>query len=68
MAVVEASQLPAEKLGYHGGLKPLQLKIVDAVVRGDDVFGILPTGYGKSLCYTCLPLVYDNLFGTAAVR
>lgn len=38
------------KFGYetfHAG----QLEIIEAVLKGDDVIGILPTGLGKSLCY-----------------
>ena len=44
-------------------MKPEQLKVVEMFVRGNDVFGVLPTGYGKSLCYACLslPLLFDNL-------
>lgn len=39
-----------KKFGYetfHAG----QLEIIEAVLKGDDVIGILPTGLGKSLCY-----------------
>ena len=47
-------------MGYEG-MKSEQLQIIEAIVTGHDVFGVLPTGYGKSLCYACLPLVFDCL-------
>lgn len=49
-----------QKLGYSE-LKQEQLKVVMAFISGRDVFAILPTGYGKTLCYACLPLVFDEL-------
>ena len=55
-AVVHA----AKKLGYMS-VKPEQLQIVTSVVRGRDVFCVLPTGFGKSLCFMLLPYVYDEL-------
>ena len=30
-------------------------------VEGRDVFAILPTGFGKSLCYACLPASFDRM-------
>ena len=51
-----------QKLGYSE-LKQEQLKVVMAFVSGRDIFAILSTGYRKTLCYTCLPLVFDKLAG-----
>ena len=50
----------AEELGYQS-LKPEQLKVMQAFVSGRDVFAVLPTGFGKSLCYACLPCTFDKL-------
>ena len=36
-------------------LKPLQEEVIFKFIQG------LPTGFGKSFCYGCLPLVYDSL-------
>ena len=53
----------ARELGYTD-LKQEQLRVVEAFVEGRDVFAVLPTGYGKSLCYACLPIVFDKLLAT----
>ena len=58
-AVVAAA---AESLGYDS-LKPEQQRVVTEFVLGRDVFVALPTGFGKSLCYGCLPRVFDSLKG-----
>ena len=50
------------KLGF---IKSLQLEVVLAIATGQDVFGVLPTGYGKSLYYACLPILFDQLSGVA---
>ncbi len=48
-----------EKLGYS--VKSEQLEVITGILRRD-VFVVLPTGFGKSLCFQCLPLLYDRLF------
>ena len=50
MKVREAVRSPATELGYPE-LKPEQLEVVETSVKGRDVFAVLPTGYGKSLCF-----------------
>ena len=49
-----------QKLGYSQ-LKPEQLKVIVEFICGKDVFAVMPTGFGKTLCYACLPLVFDEL-------
>ena len=49
-------------MGYTK-LKPPQEEIITEYVLGKDVFVSLPTGFGKSICYGCLPIVFDKLRG-----
>ena len=47
-----------ERLGYST-MKPEQLQIVSGIVSERDVFAVLPTGFGKNLCYACLPTQFN---------
>ena len=59
--VGDSAAIAARTLGY-GTLKDLQRSVIVTFVNGNDVFAVLPTGYEKSLCFACLPLVFDILF------
>ena len=39
----------------YSELKAEQLKVIMKILRGSDVLAILPTVFGKTLCYACLP-------------
>ena len=41
-------------------MKLEQHQAVASILKGD-VFIILPTGFGKSACYQCLPMLYDSI-------
>ena len=58
--VKAAARQSAADLGYSL-LKPLQEEVVVQFATGHDVFAVLPTGFGKSLCYACLPSTFDKL-------
>jgi ATP-dependent DNA helicase RecQ len=47
----------------HSFVKEEQKLAIVSFLQGNDVFLCLPTGFGKSLCYFCLPGVYDILDG-----
>lgn len=51
----------AAKLGLR--LKDKQFDAIRLFCSGSDVFVSLPTGYGKSVIYGILPLVFDKLKG-----
>lgn len=51
-------------LAYHYGysqFRPGQEEIVEAILNGKDVLGVLPTGGGKSLCYQLPALAMEGL-------
>ena len=58
--IKNALQVAVTRLGFTEA-KEKQKEAVVAFVNGKDVFVSLPTGYGKSLCYTCLPFLFDTL-------
>ena len=46
--------------GYDS-FRPGQEKLIDAVLKGQDVFGIMPTGGGKSICYQIPALMLPGI-------
>ena len=50
------------QLGFNE-LKDKQLEAIVSFVGGQDTFVLLPTGYGKSVIYSMLPVVFDKLKG-----
>ena len=55
----DAFKVVANQLGYPS-VKAEQERVVTNFVIGNDVFAVLPTGFGKSLCYACLPGIFNN--------
>ena len=52
------------RLGQGGiTLKEEQKQAIKAIYNGRDAFVWLPTGYGKSICYQCLPFLFDYKLG-----
>ncbi len=54
------SELLYRIFGYDT-FRPGQEKLIDAVLSGRDVFGIMPTGGGKSICYQIPALLLPGI-------
>ena len=65
--IQQAIKFSLEKLGYET-LKSLQERVVQEFLSGKDVLASLPTSYGKSLCYACLPHAIDCMTGRYLCR
>ena len=59
LRVLYAATEVIQRLGYST-MKPGQLQVVSGIISGRNVFAVLPTGFGKSLCYAC-PLTVFGL-------
>ena len=65
VAILEGFQ----KLGYdHPTQDQEQAQDVRTFVLGSDVFVMLLTGSGKSLCYASLPYIFDSLQWSAGEK
>jgi ATP-dependent DNA helicase RecQ len=58
--LVEARNLLGRVFGFDS-FRPGQEAIIAAVLAGEDVLAVMPTGSGKSLCYQLPALVKDGL-------
>src|SRR5690606_12929545 len=57
-------QLPLEILKKHfkfDSFRGLQEPIINSVLEGNDTFGLMPTGGGKSVCFQVPTLIKDGV-------
>jgi RecQ family ATP-dependent DNA helicase len=57
MLWTEKAKKILEKYWGFSNLKDKQIEVINELLLGNDVIGLLPTGYGKSMCYLIPPLV-----------
>lgn len=60
MSVEDVIDAAAASIGVNT-LKREQREAIMQFSQGRDVFVALPTGYGKSICYYSLPIVFDRI-------
>jgi ATP-dependent DNA helicase RecQ len=60
MAAPDKFALLRRYFGYTA-FRPGQAELIDAILSGRDVLGVMPTGAGKSLCYQIPALMLEGL-------
>jgi len=50
-----------KKYWGFNAFRPLQQEIIEAVLKGEDVLALLPTGGGKSVCYQVPALAHEGI-------
>ena len=65
MNIHDAVKKVSEDIGVK--FKDKQLEAIKCFCAGQDVFVSLPTGYGKSLIYAVLPLIFDRIKGKCLI-
>ena len=63
MSHIDVIKEVGSSLGYTQ-FKEEQCPVVKDLVGGQDVFTVLPTEFGKSTCFACLPGVFNTIMST----
>jgi ATP-dependent DNA helicase RecQ len=50
-----------QKYWKHDQFRPLQNEIIDAVLKGNDAFALMPTGGGKSICFQVPAMMKEGI-------
>jgi len=62
MNILEAFDDVKSRFHMNFELKKHQEEIISLILNDKNVFAVLPTGYGKSLCYILPPLLLDVVY------
>lgn len=57
---MDSKEILKKYWGYDG-FRPLQVEIIDAVLKGNDTLALLPTGGGKSICFQVPGIQKDGI-------
>ena len=59
--MMQAAHTVLQNVFGYGEFRPPQDQVIEALINGEDVFVLMPTGGGKSLCYQIPALVREGV-------